>query len=149
MIGSLRGRKVQYTFVQSPEGLIDVVVDRDAPILADAMTDSLGTRPPRGAPQDGPSTYWIDQALTQLRARLDDLSESPFASGNVTYLALKDGAVEVRYDYDPPDSEYVDRVQPSELIQLLEAWRKTVTEFDPQAARRLPPPPNARPMPPA
>ena len=140
---------MQYTFVQSPEGLIDVVVDRDAPILAHAMTDSLGTRPPSGAAQDGPSTYWIDQALTQLRARLEDLSESPFASGNVTYLALKDGAVEVRYDFDPLDSEDVDRVEPSELIELLEAWREAVTEFDPQASRRLPPPPKARPMPPA
>lgn len=141
--------RVQYTFVQSPEGLIDVVVDRNASILAHAMTDSLGTRPPSGAVQDGPSTYWIDQALTQLRARLEDLSESPFASGNATYLALKDGAVEVRYDYDPQDSEDVDRVEPSELIELLEAWRRAVTEFDPQASRRLPPPPKARPMPPA
>ncbi len=140
---------MEYTFVQSPEGLIDVVVDGDAPILAHAMADSLGTRPPRGAAQDGPSTYWIDQALRQLRARLEDLNESPLASGNVTYLTLKDGAVEVRYDYDPPDSEYVDRDQPSELIELLEAWRRTVIELDPQAARRLPPPPKARPMPPA
>jgi hypothetical protein len=140
---------VEYAFVESAEGLIDIVLDSDAPILAHAMADSLGTRPPRGASQDGPSTYWIDHALTQLRARLEDLDESPFASGNVTYLALKDGAVEVRYDYDPPYSEYVDTVEPGELIELLEAWRRAVIELDPQAVRRLPPPPKALPMPPA
>ena len=140
---------MQYRFVESPEGLVDVVLDSSTPILAEAMVDSVGTRPPRGAAQDGPSTYWIDKALLGLRARIEDLDDSPFAAGNVTYLALRDGSVEVRFDYDPPDSEYVDKIQPSELIELLEAWRRTVTEFDPQAARRVPPPPKARPMPPA
>lgn len=39
---------MEYTFVQSPEGLIDVVVDGDAPILAHAMADSLGAASARG-----------------------------------------------------------------------------------------------------
>lgn len=64
-------------------------------------------------------------------------------------MTLKDGAVEVRYDYDPPDSEYADTVQPEELLELLEAWRRRVIELDPQATRPAPPPPPPRPMPPA
>lgn len=39
---------MEYTFVESPEGLIDAAVVADAPILAHAMVDSLGTRPPPG-----------------------------------------------------------------------------------------------------
>ncbi len=139
---------MEYSFVETREGLVDAVLDGVKPILAHAMTDSLGTRPPRGAPQDGPSTYWLDYALTQLRARLEDSRETPFASGNVTYLALKDGAVEIRYDYDPPDSEYVDTIDAEELIELLEAWRSRVLELDPEAERRIPPPPRAHPIPP-
>lgn len=140
---------MEYDFVQSPDGLVDVVLTSDEPILADALADSLGTRPPRGARQDGPSTCWIDRALSYLRARLADLEESPFASGNITYLALKDGVIEARYDSDPPDSEYVNRVPAGELMELLERWRARVIELDPGADRRVPPPPRASPMPPA
>lgn len=95
---------MNFDFVVTPEGQIEVATSDERSILVHALTDSLGTRPPRGAPQDGPSTYWIDRAATQLRERIVDHQPEPFASGNVTYMALVGDSVEVRYDYDPPDS---------------------------------------------
>lgn len=102
---------MDFEFVVNGEGLVDVLLrDEDLPILSDALSDSVGTRPPRGARQDGPSTYWLDHALNDLRARLEDSSEEAFASGNITYLQLKEGVVEARYDYDDVASEYVNAV---------------------------------------
>jgi hypothetical protein len=140
---------MDFEFVVSDEGLVDVLLADDLPILSDALSDSLGTRAPRGAPQDGPSTYWIDNALAHLHARLEDSQEDPFASGNATYLALKQGVVEARYDYDEVDSGHVDAVPPQEFLDLLEAWRAKVMEVDPEAANRIPPARPARPMPPS
>jgi hypothetical protein len=61
-----------------------VSLDDDLPQLRHALEDSLGTRPPRGAPQDGPSTYWLDHAIRGLRERMDSGGPEPFASGNIT-----------------------------------------------------------------
>lgn len=86
-----------------------MTIDDDLPLLRHALEDSLGTRPPRGgAPQDGPSTYWLDNAITRLSERMESGSPEPFASGNVTYLQLRRGRVEARYDYDAVDSDIVD-----------------------------------------
>lgn len=139
---------MQYEFKRTPEGLVEVVLSDDLPLMRHALEDSLGSRPPRGAPQDGPSTYWIDRALTGLRSRLEDRSEEPFASGNVTYLQLRAGLVEARYDFDPADSESVDRVPAGELVGLLAEWREHVLAESPHADRRIPPARPARPMPP-
>lgn len=146
-IGFGRRVCVRFGFVVSGEGFVDVVLGDDLPILADALRDSLGTRPPRGARQDGPSTYWLDSALMRLRARLEDSGVQPFASGNATYLQLRNGAVEARYDYDEVDSDLVNTVAPEEMLGLLETWRAEVLAVSPAADRRMPPPPSARPMP--
>jgi hypothetical protein len=83
-----------------------------------------------------------------LRARLEDGSEEPFASGNVTYLQLQAGLVEARYDFDPADSESVDRVPVGEFVGLLAEWRERVLAESSDADRRVPPARPARPMPP-
>ena len=140
--------RVSFEFIVDDEGLVDVAIGDDLPILADALQDSVGSRPPRDAPQDGPSTYWVDSALTGLRARLEDAGEEPFTSGNETYLQLKEGLVEARYDYDAADSPYVDAVPADELLHLLEAWRRRILEESPAADKRMPPPPTAKAMPP-
>ncbi|NHA68453.1 hypothetical protein [Phycicoccus flavus] len=128
---------------------MNVVLVDDLPLMRYALEDSLGSRPPRGAPQDGPSTYWLDDALRRLQARMDDKELQPFASGNVTYLQLRGGHVEARYDIDPEDSASVDRVPVEAFVELLTMWRQAVLDASPDADRRLPP---ARPvwtMPPA
>lgn len=139
---------MRYEFKRTAGGLVEVVLSDDLPLMRDALEDSLGSRPPRGAPQDGPSTYWIDHALTGLRARLEDGSEAPFAAGNVTYLQLQAGLVEARYDFDPPDSESVDRVPAGEFAGLLTEWREHVLAESPDADRRVPPARPTRAMPP-
>ena len=61
---------MRYQFVHNDDGLVDVALDDDLPLIQHALEDSLGTRPPLGAPQDGPSTYWLDHAITGLRERM-------------------------------------------------------------------------------
>jgi hypothetical protein len=63
-------------------------------------------------------------------------------------MQLVGGHVEVRYDYDPPDSPYVDRVDPGELLALLDAWRARVLEVSPEAEQRVPPARKAIALPP-
>ena len=140
---------MRYRFHRTDNRSIGVTLDDALPLLRDALEDSLRTRPPRGAPQDGPSTYWLDEAINRLRGRMESGGQEPFASGNTTYLQLRDGQVEARYDYDPIDSDIVDRVEPAGLLDLLTEWRRLVVEASPEAARRMPPPRPARPMPPS
>ncbi len=140
---------MRFEFVRTGEGFVDVAIDDDLPLLRHALEDSLGSRPPRGARQDGPSTYWLDEAIADLRNRLRHHSSEPFASGNVTYLQLSAEQVEARYDFDPPDSDAVDRVPVVEFLELLTAWRERVTDESPDADKRIPPPRIVHPMPPA
>lgn len=139
---------MRYRFATTAGGFVEVALDDDLPVLADALDDSLGTRPPRGAPQDGPSTYWLDNAITRLRERMESGNTEPFASGNVTYLNLQGRRVEARYDYDPVDSDIVDAVPAEDFLTFLVEWRRRVVEVSPGAAHRMPPPSTATPMPP-
>jgi hypothetical protein len=41
----------------------------------------------------------------------------------MTYLQVKDGLVEARYDYDAVGSPYVDAAPADEFLHFLEAWR--------------------------
>ena len=138
---------MRYSFDLTDAGFVTVSLDEDLPVLSDALEDSLGTRPPRGAPQDGPSTYWLDGAIAHLRERVESGNAEPFASGNATYLQLRQGRVEARYDYDPPDSDIVSTVAASEFLALLVEWRQRVVEVSSDADGRMPPPSVAWPMP--
>lgn len=139
---------MRYQFHRTDDGSVGLTLNDDLPVLLDAVEDSLGTRPPRGAPQDGPSTYWLDEAIKHLRERMESGSPEPFASGNATYLQLRGGQAEARYDFDPIDSDIVDTVDAADLLGLLIEWRQLVLDASPGAARNMPPPRPARPMPP-
>jgi hypothetical protein len=117
--------------------------------MSEALKDSLRTSPPPGAPQDGPSTYWLDRAIRYLLERMEDGGSEPIAEGNVTYLQLRDGKVDARYVFDPEDSETVDAIPADEFLTLLQTWRKRVLDESPSADQHQPPPRQARPMPPA
>ena len=139
---------MRYQFRRRDDGSVHMILDDDLPLLRDALEASLGTRPPRGGPQGGRSTNWLDNAITRLRERMGSGSAEPFASGNVTYLLLRGSRVEARYDFEPVDSDIVDRVESEDLLGLLTEWRRLVLEASPEAAHRMPPPRPARPMPP-
>ena len=138
---------MNYDFTVTNQGLVDVTVDDNLSLLSEALKDSIGTRPPRGAPQDGPSTYWIDHAVTYLEARIQDGGREPFASGNATYLQLRNGVVEARYDFDAEEDEILDAVPADEFLALLRAWRESVLAESPVADKRMPPPTKSRIMP--
>ena len=139
---------MRYEFKRRADGFVEVTLCEGLSLLQHALEDSLGTRPPRGAPQDGPSTYWLDDAMRRLRERLESGGLEPFASGNITYLQLRGDCVEARLDVDPVDSDIVDRVQAADFLKFLRHWRAVVLEASPAAAGRVPPPRTARPMPP-
>ncbi len=138
---------MEYRFEITVDGLVAVVLSDHVPVLNEALEDSIGSRPPRGAPQDGPSTFWVDRALQGVRARVADGSDEVFASGNVTYLQVRNGKVEARFDYDPPDGDIFGAIEVPAFIQLVEDWRSRILEASSEAEKRLPPPPEARPMP--
>jgi hypothetical protein len=141
--------QVQFELMRTPDGFVEVALRDDLPLMRHALEDSRSSRPPQGARQDRPSTYWIDEALAGLRNRLKYPSLGPFASGNVTYLQLSSEQVEARYDFDPSDSDSVDRVPVAEFLELLNAWRKRVLDESPEADKRMPPLRNVHRMPPA
>jgi len=85
-------------FEATDESLVRVVLTDEVPIPNEALEDSIGSRPPRGAPQAGPSTFWLNRALQGVRARIADAGDEPFASGNATYLQVRGRNVEARYD---------------------------------------------------
>lgn len=138
---------MKYEFTVSDEGLVEVALVDDLPYMIHALEDSLGTRPPRGAPQDGPSTYWIDTTLAQLHGRLTDGGEDPIASGNITYLIVRDGSVQARLDIDSANDDNYDAVPVTDFLALLNAWRASVMLESPEADKRMPPPRPARAMP--
>jgi hypothetical protein len=117
---------MEYEFTVSNDGLVEVVVADGLPLMKAALQDSLSSHPPQGAPQDGPSTYWIDKTLRHLEARLEDGGEEPIASGNATYLQLRHGLVEARYVFDPEDAPDFDAVPAEEVLALLQAWRRRI-----------------------
>lgn len=137
---------MEYEFTVSDEGLVEVVLADDLPYMRHAIEDSLGTRPPRGASQDGPSTYWIDTTLAQLKARLTDGGKDPIASGNITYLMVRHGSVQARLDIDSDDDDNYDAVPVEDFLTLLSGWRARVMVESPEADERMPPPLAARSM---
>lgn len=130
---------MDFRLTTTPTGYIEVAQSDEMPLFADVLNDCIGTRAPRGAPP-GVSTYWIDEALTEFRPHLGDPEASAIFSGNASYLEMVDGLVEARFDYDPPDSDIVERLPLQDLVDLLDAWRAEVVRLEPMAPSRVPPP---------
>ncbi len=131
-----------FQFTTTASGDVTVACSGRMRLFADVLNDCIGTRSPRGAPP-GLSTYWIDEALKEFRAHIGIAEASAIFSGNASYLELVDGLIEARYDYDPPDSDIVERLPLEDLVVLLDAWRAEVIRLDPTAPTRMPPPRSA------
>jgi hypothetical protein len=138
---------VEYEFVVGTRS-VKLVLLGDLPLMREALEDSIGTYPPGGGDQDCPSTYWLDRALKYLRYRLEDGGKEPLASGNATYLQVRDGMVEAHYEFGTENDDPFDAVPGEELVELLNAWREKVLQESACADKRIPPPPKAYPMPP-
>ncbi len=141
------GSPVEYTFIVKDRNSVELVLADDLPLLQEALRDSISTHPPQGAAQDGPSTYWIDRALRYLQCRLEDGGKEELASGNTTYLQVRNGLVEARFEFALEDDDF-DAVPGEELLELLTAWRDRVLLESATADKRVPPPPKAYAMPP-
>lgn len=50
------------------DGLVEARLLDALPLMNEALGGSIGSQPPRGASQEGPSTYWIGRALLYLVA---------------------------------------------------------------------------------
>lgn len=129
---------MRFKFAATPVGFVEVAQSEDMPLFVRVLNDCIGSRAPRGA-APGPSTYWIDEALKEFRPHLGVSESSALFSGNASYLELVDGLVEARYDYDPPDSDIVERLPLEDLVDMLDAWRAEVVRLDPTAPSRVPP----------
>lgn len=134
---------MKYEFVVD-ERSVKLVLADDLPLMRAALGDCIGTCPQRGGSQDGPSTYWIDRALKYLQYRLEDGGKEPLASGNATYLQVRDGMVEAHYEFGIEDDDPFDAVPGEDLVELLKAWRAKVLQ-ESAGAR---PPVKSYPMPP-
>ncbi|WP_020390101.1 hypothetical protein [Kribbella catacumbae] len=112
---------VKYEFVVIPGCSVELLLTDDLPVLREALADCISTHPPW-------STYWIDRAVKYLEYRLEDGGKEPLASGCCTYLQMRDGLVEARYEFGVEDDDLCDVVPAEELLTLLRAWREKVVE---------------------
>jgi hypothetical protein len=116
---------MEVTYSIRDDGQVDAHVGPDLPLFNEALSDSISSLPPRGATGNGPSTYWIDIAEAGARraAELDD--ETPFTSGNVTFLQVTEGRVIAAYDFADED-EPRDAIPLHDFLELLAGWREQV-----------------------
>lgn len=119
------------------DGQVDAHLASAGPIFNDALYDSISSLPPRGAQGNGPSTYWVDRALSGVLEAERRGSEEPFLWGNCTVLRLRGDRVEVRYDYsyDEEESDFVDA---ADFVALLREWRPLILEQADRATAPLP-----------
>lgn len=133
-------------FHRREDGQIDVALGPDWPLFTEALSDCVSSLPPRGATGNGPSTYWVDVAISGLDRALASGAGRPFTWGNITLLRLNAGHVEARYDFDEDDvpGEFLDA---DDVRGILGEWRtriensaSTSTSPLPETYRRNPTP---------
>lgn len=113
-------------FSTTTDGLIDASLGPDFPLFDQALADSVSSRPPRGYPQDGPSTYWIDRAEQGALDAASAGDERPFVSGNITILFVSDGNVIANYDYAQEEGEAGESISLDEFLSIMRQWRARV-----------------------
>ena len=128
---------MEFTFSKREDGQIDAAIVGEHSLLNEALGDSISSLPPRGAPGNGPSTYWIDLARTGAATALESGSDAPFTWGNITLLRIKNGEVEARYDYDEEDVPG-ETISVARFIALLDEWHSRVEDSAKLATNPLP-----------
>ena len=128
---------MEVTFSTRDDGQVDGRIGTDQPVLQEALDDSISSLPPRGAPGNGPSSYWIDHAQEGAHQAHERGDECPFTSGNITVLSVRGDMVVAKYDFDKPDVPG-DEMPLNDFLALLEAWKAKVTESAAKATEPLP-----------
>ena len=128
---------MQFDFSERPDGQVDVRLGNDWPVFNEALADSVSSLPPRGEDVVGPSTYWVDVALTGLERALAAASDRPFTWGNSTLFRVRAGRVEARFDYDDDDvaGEFM---AVADLRTVLREWRLRIQLSAARATQSLP-----------
>lgn len=119
------------------DGQVDAQLPSAGELLNAALSDSISSLPPRGAPGNGPSTHWVDEALSGLREAQRTNSQRPFLWGNITLLRLMGDEVEARYDFDDEDGAG-EFLGVGDFVELLGQWRARIVEQAAQATEPLP-----------
>jgi hypothetical protein len=119
------------------DGQVDVHHAAGWQIFQDALDDSISSLPPRGAPGNGPSAYWVDHAEQGARTARESGDERPFASGNITFLGVSDGMVVATYDF-AEDDEPGQAMPIEEFLALLVEWRRRIEASSASATEPLP-----------
>jgi hypothetical protein len=119
------------------DGQVDAQLDGEWPLFNHALSDSISSLPPRGAPGVGPSTYWIDVAEQGARRAAEERDQMPFTSGNITTLRVLEGQVVASYDF-ADEGEATEAMDLDEFLALLAAWREKVVISASKATSPLP-----------
>ena len=111
------------TFFRAKDGAPYAHLGADWPGFNEALTDAVGSLPPRGSAERSVSTYWIDRALAETERMSAAGLTGSFQGGNTTSLALEGGQVRACSDYELFDDE----AMPIEVFtEVLLAWRAEV-----------------------
>lgn len=113
---------MELRFIGREDGQVDVDLGPGWALFTEALNDCVSSLPPRGAPGNGPSIYWVDVASRGLERAREAGSDRPFTWGNITLLRLNVGQVEARYDFD--DEEVPGQLlDVDEFRRILDEWR--------------------------
>jgi hypothetical protein len=129
--------RVDVTFSVRADGQVDTHLAAGWQIFQDALDDSISSLPPRRAPGNGPSAYWVDRAEQGARAARESGDERPFASGNITFLRVSDGMVVATYDFAEND-EPGQAMPFEEFLALLVEWRRRIEASSASTTQPLP-----------
>ena len=116
---------------------VDAHLGPEWPVFDHALGDSISSLPPRGAPGNGPSTYWIDQAQEGAVKAHRAEDTKPFLWGNITVLHVECDTVVAKYDYDE-DDEPGEALPLEDFLELLAEWRTRVQDSAASATEPLP-----------
>lgn len=114
---------VRPEFTAGPDGTVDVRLGPAWAAFEDAFADAIGSRPPAGSCQPGPSAFWIDRTLTALDTSSTGGTEAVIAEGNAVRLLRRGDAVVARSLYELWDDQ---TMAVREFVQVLTTWRKQV-----------------------
>jgi len=124
---------MEVEFIHREDGQVDAQIIGDWPLFNHALGDSISSLPHRGEEGNGPSTYWIDRAITGAQNSAAQINLKPFITGNSTQLSYKNNEIIASYDHDELDfssdvTAITESIPFNDFIHILEQWKLLVIE---------------------